>query len=74
MQISLTRFRNEMFKLLPNLKGNDRITLTYEGKATYVIKKIVDDRNERFKEGLRHCPKLGITTEQVLAFKNEGRR
>ena len=63
-----------MFKLLPNLKGNDQITLTFEGKATYVIKKISDNRNERFKQGLKQCPKLGITTEQVLALKNEGRK
>lgn len=74
MQISLTKFRNEMFKLLPNLKGNDLITLTYEGKAAYIVKKISDSRNERFKEELKHCPKLGITTEQVLALKNERRR
>ena len=73
VQISLTRFRKEMFSLLSNLRGGERLTLTHDGKDAYVIEKVAD-RNTRFKEGLKRCPKLQITNDQVLAFKNEGRR
>lgn len=39
MRISLTRFRGEMFRLLPNLKDNEELTLTFEGEDAYTVKK-----------------------------------
>lgn len=63
-----------MFKILPRLKNNEELFVTFEGKATYVIKKISHNRIERIKEALSKCPKLDLSFEKMMEFKNEGRK
>jgi antitoxin (DNA-binding transcriptional repressor) of toxin-antitoxin stability system len=74
MQISLTKLRNEMFKLLPRLRDDEELTVTFEGKAAYTIRKASHDRNTRFLQSLSKCPKLSLSDEEVISFKNEGRK
>lgn len=74
MRISLTRFRGEMFRLLPNLKDNEELTLTFEGEDAYIIKKTNQDRNKKFQDVLKKCPSINITDELLFDFINEGRR
>jgi hypothetical protein len=74
MQISLTKLREEMFKLLPRLKDDEELTVTYEGKEAYIIKKVRPNRMERIQESLCKCPKLDLSFEEMMAFKNEGRK
>lgn len=74
MQISLTKFRTEMFRLLPTLKNDEELILTFEGQEAYVLRKANGNRKARFMEALSQCPKLDISDEEVIAFKNEGRK
>jgi hypothetical protein len=63
-----------MFKLLPHLKDDEELTITSEGKAAYIIKKVNHDRNAKFLQALSKCPKLSLTDEEIIMFKNEGRK
>jgi hypothetical protein len=63
-----------MFKLLPHLKDDEEVTVTFEGKAAYIIKKANYDRNAKFLQALSKCPKLSLTDEEIIMFKNEGRK
>ncbi|MCR5224742.1 MAG: hypothetical protein K6C34_01540 [Alphaproteobacteria bacterium] len=74
MHISLTKFRVEMFKILPRLKEEEELTVTFEGKDAYIIKKVSNDRQCKIKEALSKCKKLNLGFEEMLSFKNEGRR
>ncbi len=74
MQISLTKFRTEMFRLLPTLKNDEELILTFEGQEAYVLRRANVNRKARFMEALSQCPKLKISDEDVIAFKNEGRK
>jgi antitoxin (DNA-binding transcriptional repressor) of toxin-antitoxin stability system len=74
MQISLTKLRNEMFKLLPRLKDDEELTVTFEGKSAYIIKRANHDRNAQFLQSLSKCPKLSLTDEEIIFFKNEDRK
>ncbi len=74
MQMSLSKFRAEMFRLLPTLKNNEELILTFEGRAAYVLRKANVNRKARFMNALSQCPKLDISDEEVIAFKNEGRK
>ncbi|MDR2682221.1 MAG: hypothetical protein LBB29_04230 [Holosporaceae bacterium] len=74
MQISLTKLRSEMFKILPRLKDDEELTVTFEGREAYIIKKIRRNRAEKIKEFLNKCPKLNLTFEEMMAFRNEGKK
>jgi site-specific recombinase XerD len=74
VQISLTKLREEMFKILPRLKDDEELTVTFEGKAAYVIRKVPRNRGAKIRESLSKCPKLDLTFEEMMAFKNEGRK
>lgn len=74
MQISLTKFRSEMFKILPRLKDEEELTVTFEGRDAYIIKKVRHNRVDRIRESLAKCPKLDLSFEEMMSFKNEGRR
>lgn len=74
MQMSLSKFRAEMFRLLPTLKNNEELILTFEGQAAYVLRKANVNRKSTFMEALNQCPKLYVGDEDIIAFKNEGRK
>jgi len=74
MQMSLSKFRAEMFRLLPTLKNDEELILTFEGQAAYVLRRANVNRKARFMDALSQCPKLDISDEEVIAFKNEGRK
>lgn len=74
MRISLTKFRTEMFKILPRLKEEEELTVTFEGRDAYIIKKVSSDRQGKIKGALSKCKKLNLSFEEMLSFKNEGRR
>ena len=74
MQMSLSKFRTEMFRLLPTLKNDEELILTFDGQAAYVLRKANVNRKARFMEALNQCPKLDVSDEDVIAFKNEGRK
>ncbi|MDR2781494.1 MAG: hypothetical protein LBB21_03520 [Holosporaceae bacterium] len=74
MQISLTKLRKEMFKLLPRLKDEEELTVTFEGREAYIIKKVRRNRAAKIKASLANCPKLNLGFEEMTAFKNEGRK
>jgi hypothetical protein len=63
-----------MFKLLPKLKDNEELTVTFEGKAAYIIKKAHHDRKAKIADFLSRCPKLDLTFEEMLEFKKDGRK
>ncbi|GHU20485.1 hypothetical protein FACS189472_11890 [Alphaproteobacteria bacterium] len=74
MHISMTEFRNKMFQIMPNLKPHEEIIVTHNGTDSYVIRRTALNRRTEFNAALSCCPKLNITDEQVLAFKNDGRK
>jgi hypothetical protein len=74
MKISLTKLRSEMFRILPNLKDDEELTVMHEGKAAYIIKKTHRNRHEDFLNVLKRCPKLTATFDEMISFKNEGRK
>ena len=74
MHISLTKFRNEMFRILPALKDDEELIVTFEGEDAYIIKKAHRNRKAKIADSLSKCPKLDLTFEEMLAFKNEGRK
>jgi hypothetical protein len=63
-----------MFKILPRLKDEEELTVTFEGREAYVIKKVRCGRVARIRESLDKCPKLTLAFEEMMAFKNEGRK
>jgi hypothetical protein len=63
-----------MFKLLPRLREDEELTVTFEGKAAYIIRKANHDRNAKFLQSLSKCPGLSLDDEEIASFKNEGRR
>jgi hypothetical protein len=63
-----------MFKLLPRLRNDEELTVTFEGKAAYVIRKANRDRNAQFLQSLSKCPKLSLSDEEIMLFKNDGRK
>ncbi|GHU10977.1 hypothetical protein FACS189449_01500 [Alphaproteobacteria bacterium] len=74
MHISMTEFRNKMFQIMPNLKPHEEIIVTHNCTDSYVIRRTALNRSTEFNSALAKCPKLNITDEQVLAFKNDGRK
>lgn len=73
MKMSLTKFRGEMFRILPKLRNNDELTLTFEGKDAYVVKRTNCSRNLKFQSALEKCPNLTLNDETLLSFIKEGR-
>jgi hypothetical protein len=63
-----------MFKLLPRLGDDEELTVTFEGKAAYIIKKASHNRNAEFLQSLDKCSGLFLTDEEMKSFKNEGRK
>ena len=72
MKMSLTKFRGEMFKILPQLRNNDELTLTFDGKDAYVVRRANYNRKLKFQSALEHCPSLNISDETLLSFIKEG--
>lgn len=74
MKMSLTKFRGEMFKILPKLGDNEELTLTFEGKDTYTVTRNNQNRKLQFQKLLEKCPVIHITDDELELFKTEGRR
>ena len=74
MRMSLTKFRGEMFKILPKLGENDELTLTFEGKDMYTVTRNHQNRKLQFQKRLEKCPVIHITDDELELFKKEGRR
>lgn len=72
--MSLTKFRSEMFKILPKLGENEELTLTFEGKDTYTVTRNHQNRKLQFQELLKKCPVIHITDDELELYKTEGRR
>ena len=63
-----------MFKILPKLKDEEELTVTFEGEDAYIIKKARRNRKAKIADLLSKCPKLNLTFEEMLKFKNDGRK
>jgi hypothetical protein len=63
-----------MFQIMPKLRPNEEITVIRNGTETYIVKRTDRDRNTEFREALSKCPKLFLTGDEMISFKNEGRK
>jgi hypothetical protein len=70
----MTEFRSKMFQIMPRLRPNEEIVVSHNGRDAYIVKRAAVDRNGEFARALAACPKLTLTDEEIIAFKNEGRK
>ncbi|HRO60950.1 MAG TPA: type II toxin-antitoxin system prevent-host-death family antitoxin [Burkholderiaceae bacterium] len=82
VEIGAFAAKTQFSKLLERIRDGEVFTITHRGQPVAVLGPLPEHRDPeqakvvlaRLREGARHQSKVPISTEELLAWRGEGRR